>query len=226
MPELPEVETVRIGLGDHLVDRRITAVEVLHPRAARRHVGGDTDLIGRMRGKTVVGARRRGKYLWLDLADPTDRAALVVHLGMSGQMLIAKAGAPDHTHLRIRANLDDGNELRFVDQRTFGGWHLDEYVSSDPGLEDGAAQSDSSAMGIPASVAHIALDPFDPDFDAAAVVTRMRGKHSEIKRVLLDQTVISGVGKIWKHKQWVLCTAAYTRQFCALRRESHGVLYA
>ncbi len=180
MPELPEVETVRMGLEKHLTGRTVTAVEVLHPRAARRHLGGEPDLIGRLAGKHVTGVRRRGKYMWIDVADDTDRAALVVHLGMSGQMLIARDGAPDHTHLRIRATLDDDNELRFVDQRTFGGWHLDDYVDD-----------------IPVSVAHIAPDPFDPAFDAAAVVTRMRAKHSEIKRVLLDQTVISGVGNIY-----------------------------
>ncbi|MCR8895655.1 bifunctional DNA-formamidopyrimidine glycosylase/DNA-(apurinic or apyrimidinic site) lyase [Gordonia sp. GONU] len=180
MPELPEVETVRMGLEKHLTGRTVTSVEVLHPRAARRHVGGEPDLIGRLAGKHVTGVRRRGKYMWIDLADDADRVALVVHLGMSGQMLIARNGAPDHTHLRIRATLDDDNELRFVDQRTFGGWHLDDYVDD-----------------IPVSVAHIAPDPFDPAFDAAAVVTRMRAKHSEIKRVLLDQTVISGVGNIY-----------------------------
>ena len=105
-------------------------------------------------------------------------------------MLIARAGAPDHTHLRIRASLDDGNELRFVDQRTFGGWHVDDYVEP----EDTVAQSSSR---LPTSVAHIARDPFDPDFDAEATVSRIRTKHSEIKRVLLDQTVISGVGNIY-----------------------------
>ncbi|MCK8612668.1 bifunctional DNA-formamidopyrimidine glycosylase/DNA-(apurinic or apyrimidinic site) lyase [Gordonia sp. C13] len=185
MPELPEVETVRMGLEKHLTGRTVTAVEVLHARAARRHVGGEPDLIGRLAGKHVTGVRRRGKYMWIDVADDTDRAALVVHLGMSGQMLIARDGAPDHTHLRIRATLDDENELRFVDQRTFGGWHLDDYAVSDDGAD------------VPVSVAHIAPDPFDPAFDAAAVVSRMRAKHSEIKRVLLDQTVISGVGNIY-----------------------------
>ncbi|MEO9327717.1 bifunctional DNA-formamidopyrimidine glycosylase/DNA-(apurinic or apyrimidinic site) lyase [Gordonia aurantiaca] len=185
MPELPEVETVRMGLEKHLAGRAVGSVEVLHPRAVRRHLGGEPDLIGRLRGKRVTGVRRRGKYMWIDVADATDRAALVVHLGMSGQMLISREGAPDHTHLRIRAVLDDDNELRFVDQRTFGGWHLDDYVTDDHGVE------------VPVSVAHIAPDPFDPVFDPADVVTRMRAKHSEIKRVLLDQTVISGVGNIY-----------------------------
>ncbi|EON33837.1 Formamidopyrimidine-DNA glycosylase [Gordonia terrae C-6] len=192
MPELPEVETVRIGLETHLVGRVVASTEVLHPRAIRRHLGGEPDLIGRLAGKQVTGVRRRGKYLWIDLADSADRAALVVHLGMSGQMLIARTGTPDHTHLRVRAVLDDENELRFVDQRTFGGWHLDDYTPDVYALENAAAPAD-----IPMSVAHIATDPFDPAFDAGRVVDRMRAKHSEIKRVLLDQTVISGVGNIY-----------------------------
>ncbi|WLP91221.1 bifunctional DNA-formamidopyrimidine glycosylase/DNA-(apurinic or apyrimidinic site) lyase [Gordonia sp. NB41Y] len=194
MPELPEVETVRIGLVDHVVGRRITDVEVAHPRAVRRHPGGATDLIGRLTGKTVTAARRRGKFLWLEVSDATDDAALVVHLGMSGQMLISQRDAPDHTHLRIRAGLDGdpghdplGAELRFVDQRTFGGWHVDELVDDPfrPGEQ------------VPASVAHIAPDPFDPGYDREVVVARMRAKHTEIKRALLDQTVISGVGNIY-----------------------------
>ncbi|MET9201750.1 bifunctional DNA-formamidopyrimidine glycosylase/DNA-(apurinic or apyrimidinic site) lyase [Gordonia sp. NPDC003585] len=201
MPELPEVETVRRGLEAHLVGRRLRTTEVLHPRAARRHVAGDLDLTGRLRDAEVLGVRRRGKYMWLDVGRGDDRAAVVVHLGMSGQMLIARAGAPDHTHLRIRAALDDGNELRFVDQRTFGGWHVDDYVGDTgparfaPGghTEDAAGQHDS----IPESIAHIARDPFDDRFDPAAVIAVIRTKHSEIKRVLLDQTVISGVGNIY-----------------------------
>lgn len=187
MPELPEVETVRRGLTDHVAGRQIVAVEVLHPRSVRRHLGGGADLAGRLIGKTVTGAHRRGKYLWLDLGDDTDGFPVVVHLGMSGQMLITDAGAPDHVHLRIRATLDDGNELRFVDQRTFGGWHVDEYLG--PPVADGG--------GLPESIAHIAPDPFDPTFDPAAVVVAIRARHSEIKRVLLDQTVISGVGNIY-----------------------------
>lgn len=200
MPELPEVETVRLGLADHVVGQRITTVEVLHPRAVRRHAGESADLASRLAGKTVTAARRRGKYLWLDVADDTDDAALVVHLGMSGQMLIARAGAPDHTHLRIRAHLADGNELRFVDQRTFGGWHVDEHVP-DPFMPENASaamDSDDRVLPrVPASIAHIAPDPFDPGFDTSAVVARIRARHTEIKRALLDQTIVSGVGNIY-----------------------------
>ena len=184
MPELPEVETIRRGLHTHLVGRQITGVQVLHPRAARRHLPGGQDLADRLRGKRFDDVARRGKYLWLDAADAADDVAVVVHLGMSGQMLLAEAGAPDPVHLRIRAELDDGNELRFVDQRTFGGWHLDEYTPEAEG-------------GLPVSIAHIAADPFDPAYDPAAVVEVLRRKDTEIKRALLDQTVVSGVGNIY-----------------------------
>lgn len=180
-----------------MVGRRVVEVQVLHPRAARRHVAGDLDLAARLRGAAVIAARRRGKYLWMDLATGTPRiaaetvdppdTALVVHLGMSGQMLVQPQGAPDETHLRIRARLDDGTELRFVDQRTFGGWLLDDYPPAVIG----------EPAPIPPVIAHIAPDPFDPAFDADAVVATMRGKHTEIKRLLLDQTVLSGVGNIY-----------------------------
>lgn len=184
MPELPEVETIRLGLADHLTGRRVTDVQVLHPRAVRRHAGGPVDLRDRLRGKQLLGVSRRGKYLWLAAADAADEVAAVVHLGMSGQLLIARAGAPDPVHLRVRAELDDGNELRFVDQRTFGGWHLDDYA-------------ETGGTRLPVSIAHIAADPFDPAYDPAAVVDRLRRKDTEIKRALLDQTVISGVGNIY-----------------------------
>ncbi|MFW0784634.1 bifunctional DNA-formamidopyrimidine glycosylase/DNA-(apurinic or apyrimidinic site) lyase [Gordonia sp. CPCC 206044] len=191
MPELPEVETVRRGLVDHVQGKRIVAVEVLHPRAVRRHVPGGADLAGRLTGRTVAGVHRRGKYLWLDIADDADSFPLVVHLGMSGQMLITEAGADDHVHLRIRAVLDDGHEVRFVDQRTFGGWHVDEYADAPD------ATKVVDGQHLPESIAHIAPDPFDPAFRPELVVGAMRSRHSEIKRVLLDQSVISGVGNIY-----------------------------
>ncbi|WP_299574081.1 bifunctional DNA-formamidopyrimidine glycosylase/DNA-(apurinic or apyrimidinic site) lyase [uncultured Williamsia sp.] len=193
MPELPEVEVVRRGLDAHVVGHVIESVAVGNPRSVRRHVGGATDLADALSGTRVVAARRRGKYLWLDVADastPTDAPgdmAVVVHLGMSGQMLVTDPDTPDPKHLHIRVGLDDGRELRFVDQRTFGGWFLDELV----------APADGGTDTVPASIAHIARDPFDPAFDRKQVVTTWRGKHTEIKRALLDQTVVSGVGNIY-----------------------------
>ncbi|MFD4354585.1 bifunctional DNA-formamidopyrimidine glycosylase/DNA-(apurinic or apyrimidinic site) lyase [Nocardia sp. NPDC058519] len=182
MPELPEVEVVRRGLVDHAVGRAIETVTVTHPRAVRRHAAGGADLAARLKGLRIDSAQRRGKYLWLTFDEPD--TALIVHLGMSGQMLVQPAGAPVEKHAHIRAVLGDGAELRFVDQRTFGGWALGELVEVDGTV-------------VPDSVAHIARDPLDPLFDREAVVAAIRAKNTEIKRVLLDQTVISGIGNIY-----------------------------
>lgn len=210
MPELPEVEVVRRGLVDHLVGRGVTSVEVLHPRAARRHVAGEADLIGQITGADVESAERRGKFLWLPLARGGASAdvAIVVHLGMSGQMLV---GPGDDRHLRIRAGLSDGAVLRFVDQRTFGGWAVDPLVQADGAL-------------VPASVAHIARDPLDPLFDRDAVIARMKRKDTEIKRVLLDQTVISGVGNIYADEALWLSGIHGRRRASALTKPALGRL--
>jgi formamidopyrimidine-DNA glycosylase len=179
MPELPEVEVVRRGLDAHVTGRSITAVRVHHPRAVRRHEAGPADLTARLLGAEITGTGRRGKYLWLTLGDGS---ALVVHLGMSGQMLLGEI--PNENHLRIAALLDDGTALSFVDQRTFGGWMLSDLVTVD-------------GTDVPMPVAHLARDPLDPEFNRDGVVTVLRRKHSEIKRQLLDQTVVSGIGNIY-----------------------------
>jgi formamidopyrimidine-DNA glycosylase len=178
VPELPEVETVRQGLATWVAGRTIAAVEVHHPRAIRRHLPGDLHFAAVLAGRTILGVSRRGKYLWLPL-DSGD--AIIGHLGMSGQLLIEPAGKPDGPHLRVRFTFaDDGPELRFVDQRTFGGLSVSE----------GGAE-------LPPEIAHIARDPMDPLFDDEAFVSALRRKHTEVKRALLDQTLISGVGNIY-----------------------------
>ncbi|WDZ87419.1 bifunctional DNA-formamidopyrimidine glycosylase/DNA-(apurinic or apyrimidinic site) lyase [Micromonospora cathayae] len=178
MPELPEVETVRQGLARWVTGRQIGAVEVRHPRAIRRHLPGAAHFADVLAGRTVRDARRRGKYLWLPL-DSGD--ALVGHLGMSGQLLVQPVGAPDELHLRIRFRFtDDGPELRFVDQRTFGG----------VAVSTGGAE-------LPREIAHIARDPMDPEFSDAGFVAALRRRRTEVKRALLDQTLISGVGNIY-----------------------------
>jgi formamidopyrimidine-DNA glycosylase len=190
MPELPEVEVVRRGLDAHVTGKTIAAVRVHHPRAVRRHEAGPADLTARLLGTRITGTGRRGKYLWLTLDDGDEplapsaesSVALVVHLGMSGQMLLGPI--PKEDHLRIAALLDDGTALSFVDQRTFGGWLLADLVTVD-------------GTDVPLPVAHVARDPLDPRFDRDAVVKVLRGKHSEIKRQLLDQTVVSGIGNIY-----------------------------
>src|ERR1700756_1471667 len=183
MPELPEVEVVRRGLQAHVVGRTITAVRVHHPRAVRRHEAGPADLTARLLDARITGSDRRGKFLWLLLDGPSvvDQA-LVVHLGMSGQMLLG--AVPNAGHLRIAALLDDGTTLSFVDQRTFGGWQLADLVNVDGSV-------------VPVPVAHLARDPLDPRYDVDAVVKVLRRKHSELKRQLLDQRVVSGIGNIY-----------------------------
>ncbi len=177
MPELPEVEVVRAGLARHVLGRTITRVDVLHPRPVRRDPRGPEGFALALTGRRIEAARRRGKYLWLPL-DNGD--ALLGHLGMSGQLLVQPAGAPDDRHLRVRLVLDDGLELRFADQRMFGGLSV----------SDGGAE-------LPAEIAHIALDPLDPQFDEDAFVGRVRRRTAGVKRLLLDQTLVSGVGNIY-----------------------------
>ncbi|KNX37609.1 bifunctional DNA-formamidopyrimidine glycosylase/DNA-(apurinic or apyrimidinic site) lyase [Luteipulveratus halotolerans] len=189
MPELPEVEVVRRGLADHVVGRAIVRADVRGHRVARRHLAGPADLAARLSGTTVAAARRRGKYLWLELdADE----ALVAHLGMSGQMLVEPADAPleKHAHAVLDLREADGKQsrqLRFVDQRTFGGLFLDELV---PDAFDAREQ-------VPSTVAHIAPDPLEAAYDEAAVVRRMKARHTEVKRALLDQSLVSGIGNIY-----------------------------
>jgi formamidopyrimidine-DNA glycosylase len=187
VPELPEVEVVRRGLAGHVLDRRIAQVEVAHPRAVRRHAEGGVDFAARLLGRTITGARRRGKYLWLDLdGGAAGDDSVLAHLGMSGQMLVTDAARPDEKHLRIRFRFaDDGPELRFVDQRTFGGLSVHPLV---PATGGGL---------LPGPVAHIARDPMDPVFDPDAAVAAIRRRRTELKRALLDQTVVSGIGNIY-----------------------------
>ncbi|MFL6024995.1 MAG: bifunctional DNA-formamidopyrimidine glycosylase/DNA-(apurinic or apyrimidinic site) lyase [Marmoricola sp.] len=181
MPELPEVEVVRRGLERHVLDLEIRAVEVLHPRPVRRHPGGPADFSAALTGRRFSAARRRGKYLWLPLDEVEGGGgdALLAHLGMSGQMLVQPAGAPDERNLRVRFSLGE-LELRFVDQRMFGG------LSLSPGGAE-----------LPEELAHISRDPLDEEFDDAGFVRRVRRSASGIKRILLNQTVISGVGNIY-----------------------------
>ena len=178
MPELPEVEVVRAGLAPLIAGRQLAGVEVLHPRPVRRHLAGPDDFALTLIGRTFVTPRRRGKYLWLPF---TDGDALLVHLGMSGQFRTAEPGLPDARNTRIRFRFaDDGHELRFVDQRMFGGVSLS---------RDGAE--------LPAEIAHIALDPFDAAYDVAETARRLRRRRGGVKRALLDQTLVSGIGNIY-----------------------------
>ena len=173
---------VRRGLASALPGRTVTAVTVHHPRPVRRHLAGPDDFAASLRGRTFAEPRRRGKYLWLPL---TDGDAVLAHLGMSGQFRVDSgvadgAEVPQHRHVRIELDLDDGSRLSFCDQRMFGGLSL----------SPGGAQ-------LPAEVAHIGLDPFDAAYDIDAVVARLRRRRTGIKRAMLDQTLVSGIGNIY-----------------------------
>ncbi|GAA5151897.1 bifunctional DNA-formamidopyrimidine glycosylase/DNA-(apurinic or apyrimidinic site) lyase [Nocardioides marinquilinus] len=179
MPELPEVEVVRAGLERHVLGARVVRVDVLHPRPVRRDPRGPDGFAQALTGRRLVAARRRGKYLWLPLDDGD---ALLGHLGMSGQLLVQPHAAPDERHLRVRLVLEGagGRDLRFVDQRMFGGLSV----------SAGGAE-------LPPEISHIARDPLDPLFDDDDFVARVRRRSSGVKRLLLDQGLISGVGNIY-----------------------------
>ena len=198
MPELPEVETVRDGLQRHVSGRIIADVQVLHPRTVRRHPAGPEDFAAALRGGTVGDVRRRGKYLWLAVGDD----ALVAHLGMSGQLVVGAPDRPLSAHVRARFTfIDGGDDLRFVDQRTFGN------LSFSPG---GAV--------LPAVIAHIAPDPLEPAFDDELFAARLRKRQTGIKRALLDQSLISGVGNIYADESLWRARLHWARATDKLRR--------
>ena len=234
MPELPEVEVVRRGLQTHLLDRRIAGVQVFHDRAVRRHPGGAADFEAVVAGHRITAVRRRGKYLWWALDDGD---AVIAHLGMSGQFrvtdgVVSTAVETDesvdaatvsggerfpaepvdtdhpvlHPHLRIRFSFDDdGPDVDFLDQRTFGGMAF---------APDGA--------DLPDAIAHIARDPLDPEFSMSAAVDAIRHKHTEIKRALLDQTVVSGIGNIYADEALWAAELHYARPTTGMTRATAG----
>jgi formamidopyrimidine-DNA glycosylase len=180
MPELPEVETVRRGLERHVVGRTIETVSVLHPRAVRRHLAGPAEFASALVGRHLGRASRRGKYLWLSVGED----ALLAHLGMSGQLLVGDPERPVSPHVRIRFTFKDQDpncpDLRFTDQRTFGHMCV---------VRDGAE--------LPSLIAHIAPDPLEPAFDPGVLARRLRARRTWVKRALLDQSLVSGIGNIY-----------------------------
>lgn len=178
MPELPEVEVVRRGLAPIVAGRTLGRLQVLHPRPVRYHPGGAAGFASDLVDRTMAEPRRRGKYLWIPFVDGD---ALLVHLGMSGQFRVDDADAPLLANTRVLFDfVDAGAQLRFVDQRMFGGLQI----------SIGGAE-------LPSQIAHIAPDPFDPEFDVDEVARRLRTKRSTVKRALLDQQLVSGIGNIY-----------------------------
>jgi formamidopyrimidine-DNA glycosylase len=197
VPELPEVETVREGLERHVVGRTVADVQVLHPRAVRRDPAGPAGFAAAMAGRPLKRAERRGKYLWLALDDDE---ALLAHLGMSGQLLVGEPDRPLTPHVRARFTFTDGGaDLRFTDQRTFGHLMLCPLGGSDPPQTPPAHGGASPPMPprLPAPIAHIAPDPLEAAFDPDDFAARLARRHTGVKRALLDQSLVSGVGNIY-----------------------------
>jgi formamidopyrimidine-DNA glycosylase len=177
VPELPEVETVRRGLHHLISGYRIVDALDLHPRTLKAE---SIAPLSTLKGARITGTGRRGKFLWITLDRPF---VLVAHLGMSGQFLIAQKDRPAAKHVRAQFALKKSlrsRELIFNDQRTFGWLSIEQLTD-----------------GVPSSAAHIALDPFDPNFDYQGTITKFTQRRIRIKTALLNQEIMSGVGNIY-----------------------------
>ncbi|QOT16670.1 bifunctional DNA-formamidopyrimidine glycosylase/DNA-(apurinic or apyrimidinic site) lyase [Paenarthrobacter sp. YJN-5] len=225
MPELPEVEVVRRGLARWVRGRTVTGVEVLDPRSIRRHALGTEDFIGNLEGATVLDVVRRGKFLWMPLSMAgSDTAlpgtALMAHLGMSGQLLMQDPQVPDEKHLKVRIRLSasDGmpGQLRFVDQRIFGGLFVTSLIPTPDGGPGGLGET--PLPEIAEEAAHIARDPLDPNFSFDEFYRKVKARRTGLKRALLDQSVISGIGNIYADEALWKARLHYARPTDKLRR--------
>ncbi len=233
-------------------------------RSLRRHDGPSEDFVDRLTARTITGAVRRGKFLWLPLAAPSAAAspaspasprtqenrdkttpqpasgalgeespafsveeALVVHLGMSGQVLLRDVGQPDDALLRIRLDLDHDRlgplRVDFVDQRIFGSMALDDLVGTPDGRPGGFG---GEAALVPSQVSHIARDPLDPAFSDAQFFAALAKRKTGIKRALLDQTLISGVGNIYADESLWAARIHYDQPTATLSRARARALLA
>ena len=211
MPELPEVEVVRAGLEPAVTGATIESVEVFDERSLRRHEGPSEDFVHRLTGAVLCTPQRRGKFLWIPLAASSE--ALVIHLGMSGQVLLRAAGSED-LRTRIRFDLSTGQRINFVDQRIFGSMAIDDLVPA--GFDE----------TVPTQVVHIARDPLDPHFDESLFRTRLAKKSTGIKRALLDQGLISGIGNIYADEALWRAKLHYETPTATLSRAKVGQLLA
>ncbi|TFD23509.1 bifunctional DNA-formamidopyrimidine glycosylase/DNA-(apurinic or apyrimidinic site) lyase [Cryobacterium lyxosi] len=231
MPELPEVEVVRRGLQPAVTNAVVTGVEVFDERSLRRHAPAGGAFAEQLVGRRILAAVRRGKFLWLPLE--SDRA-LVIHLGMSGQVLLRNPGAADDRMLRIRLTLEHPSRgelwVNFVDQRIFGSMAVDTMVATSDGLPGGySGMATAHAVWqdhIPGQVAHIARDPIDPSFSARAFFTALAQKKTGIKRALLDQNLISGIGNIYADEALFAARIHYEQPAASLSRAKATTLLA
>lgn len=205
MPELPEVEVVRAGLAPAVTGSRVTAVEVYDTRSVKRHSRELGDFATLLTGASLEGPVRRGKFLWIPLETKSrpslgrlGKVALLAHLGMSGQLLLRDEDSADDRHVRVRLWLEHPTlgmlRLDFADQRIFGSLAIDRLVETADAQPGGYG---AASRLIPSQASHISRDALDPHVDEAVLIDRFAAKSSEIKRVLLDQQVLSGIGNIY-----------------------------
>ena len=223
MPELPEVEVVRAGLEPAVTGATVRRVEVVEERSLRRHDGPSEDFVARLTGTRLAAPQRRGKFLWVPLADSDE--VLAIHLGMSGQVLLRSPDHPRERLTRIVLDLDsplggDGRpgplRVDFVDQRIFGSMAIAGLVPA----------ADHPEQRIPSHVAHIARDPLDPLFDDRRFLDRLRRKQTTIKRALLDQTLVSGIGNIYADEALWAARIHYDQPTATLSRPRATTLLA
>jgi formamidopyrimidine-DNA glycosylase len=217
MPELPEVETVRSGLAKSITGATVTGIKIHDPRSLKKHLSGEKDFKQKLLGTKVLDVVRRGKFLWLPLEG--ESTALVGHLGMSGQMLIRTPDYQEDKLNRVTIEFETKSgkllELRFVDQRIFGSLAIDDLVQTRDGGAGGFSAGKNRSKPwqnlIPVSAEHIARDPLDEAFDLESVVAKMRNKRSGIKRVILDQNLLSGIGNIYADESLWLAKLHFDR---------------
>lgn len=183
MPELPEVEVVRAGLEPHIVGRTVADVTIHDDRVLKKHLTGPPGFVTELKNQVVRAACRRGKFLWFPIHD--GHRALTMHLGMSGQALVQPAGTAPVRHERVTITLHDGSQISYVDQRMFGGLAVVDMVP------------DVDGEILPETMTHIARDALDDQLDIAGLAVRIKKSSSQIKRVLLNQRIVSGVGNIY-----------------------------
>ncbi|MCU1469852.1 MAG: bifunctional DNA-formamidopyrimidine glycosylase/DNA-(apurinic or apyrimidinic site) lyase [Glaciihabitans sp.] len=217
MPELPEVEVVRAGLAPAVTGALVTGVTVFDERSLRRHGAPGADFVGRLVGRTFAAPERRGKFIWIPIGDGE---AVVVHLGMSGQVLLRPLGAEIDRLTRIRIDIHHPElgalRIDFVDQRIFGSMAIDELV----------AAVDVPGDLVPTQVEHIARDPMDPRFDDALFFAKLAKRNTGVKRALLDQTLISGVGNIYADEALWASRVHYDQPTASLSRPRAKTLLA
>jgi formamidopyrimidine-DNA glycosylase len=230
MPELPEVEVVRVGLEPAVTGALVTSVTVFDARSLRRHPGPSEDFVDRLVGRRFAAAVRRGKFLWLPLVPPTPefpKEAVVVHLGMSGQVLLRTPDAPDDALTRIRIELASPAHgallLNFADQRIFGSMAIDDLVLTADGLQAGLG---AEQPHVPRSVSHIARDPLDPAFDDSRFFAALAKRNTGIKRALLDQSLVSGIGNIYADEALWAAKMHYGQPTSSLGRPKAKLLLA